>query len=153
MRISLIIFLLLLSGLSLAQKVSPQIANSAGFDLSNSGIVISFSVGEPAVATFTNSDFIITQGFLQPEIIPCNDATLTYYPNPAQDELTVELNGCELKIESMQLIDIWGRVITSIAPTPNKKVFLGDVSPGVYFLRVFLTNTESQTIKIAKVSN
>lgn len=153
MRTSLLIILLLLSGMSLAQRVSPQIANSAGFDLSNGGIVISFSLGEPAVATFSNSDFIITQGFLQPEIIPCSDTELTYYPNPAQDELTVDINGCETKIESMQLIDIWGRLITTIMPTPDNKVFLGDVSPGVYFLRVFLTNTESQTLKIAKVSN
>jgi hypothetical protein len=139
--------------MSLAQRVAPQIANSAGFDLSNGSIVISFSLGEPAVATLSNSEFIITQGFLQPEIIPCNDAELTYYPNPTQDELTVDINGCETKIESMQLIDIWGRLITTIMPTSDNKVFLGDVSPGVYFLRVFLTNTESQTLKIAKVSN
>lgn len=116
-------------------------------------LIITTSIGEPAIVTFTNQEYIITQGFLQPEIIPCNDAEISFYPNPAQDDITVELNGCEIKIESMQLIDIWGRVITNIQPEKNNKVFLGDVSPGVYFIRVFLTNTESQTLKIAKVSN
>jgi hypothetical protein len=65
----------------------------------------------------------------------------------------VEALGCDIKIESMQLIDIWGRVLTTISPTKDNKVYLGDVSPGVYFIRVFLTNTQTESIKIAKVSN
>jgi hypothetical protein len=32
-------------------------------------------------------------------------------------------------------------------------VYIGDVSPGVYFLRVWLSNSLSETLKIAKVSN
>jgi hypothetical protein len=137
-----------------AQRVSPQVTNLAGRDLTgNSEQIITVSIGEPAIATFFNTDYILTQGFLQPEILPCGEFELTYYPNPTPDEMIIEALGCDIKIESMQLIDVWGRVITTIMPTKNNKVQLGDISPGAYFIKVFLTNSETETLKIAKVSN
>jgi Secretion system C-terminal sorting domain len=147
-------FLLFIPFFGTAQKVSPQVINQAGFDLLPSKILaITVSIGEPAIATFINDDFILTQGFLQPEIVPCGEFELTYYPNPTQDDVIVEALGCDIKIESMQLIDVWGRVLTTMSPAKDNKVYLGDVSPGVYFIRVFLTNTQTESIKIAKVSN
>jgi hypothetical protein len=136
-----------------AQKVSSQVTNLTGFDLANADVVVTSSIGEPAIVTFINTDYILTQGFLQPEILPCKDHDLTYYPNPAQDDITIVAAGCEVKIQSMQLIDPWGRLIATIKPTPNNKVYLGDISPGVYFIRIFLTNAATETLKIAKVSN
>ncbi|MDZ7649037.1 MAG: T9SS type A sorting domain-containing protein [Cytophagales bacterium] len=47
--------------------------------------------------------------------------------------------------------DTWGRKITTIAPTKDYKVQLGDLAPGAYFIKVLLTNQESKTIKIIKV--
>lgn len=153
----IIITLLIFAGVPFfgeAQKVSPQVTNLGGFDLTG-GVnrVITVSVGEPAIATFITDDYILTQGFLQPEILPCKEFKLVYYPNPTPDDMTIEVLGCDVKINIMQLIDVWGRVITTIAPTKNNKVLLGDVSPGVYFIQVFFTNSETETIKIAKVSN
>jgi Secretion system C-terminal sorting domain len=136
-----------------AQRISPQVTNLAGFDLAASGQVITVSIGEPAIATFISTDFILTQGFLQPEILPCKEFKLTYYPNPTPDDMIVEALGCDVKIEAMQLIDVWGRVITTMTPAKNNKVQLGDISPGAYFIKVFFTNSETETIKIAKVSN
>lgn len=154
MRTVITLFLLITPFFGIAQKVAPQVTNQAGFDLLPSKILtITVSIGEPAVATFINDDFIVTQGFLQPEIVPCGEFELTYYPNPTQDDVIVEALGCDIKIESMQLIDVWGRVLTTISPANDNKVYLGDVSPGVYFIRVFLTNTQTESIKIAKVSN
>lgn len=138
----------------LAQKVSPQVTNQAGFDLKGgSDQVITVSIGEPAIVTFFNADYILTQGFLQPENLPCGEFALTYYPNPTPDDLFIETLGCDIKIQSMQLIDLWGQIITTIKPTANNKVHLGDVSPGVYFIKVYLTNSETETLKIAKISN
>jgi hypothetical protein len=137
-----------------SQKVYTQVTNQAGFDLTPaSSLVVTVSIGETAIATFVNPDYILTQGFLQPEIVPCGEYELTYYPNPTRDDVTILVQGCDSEIEAMQLIDIWGRVITTIKPTRDNKVQLGDISPGVYFIRVFLTNSESETLKIAKVSN
>lgn len=150
----------MMSFFGMAQRLSSQVTNQAGYDLLPSKILaVTISIGEPAIATFVTSDFILTQGFLQPEIEPCGEFELTYYPNPTQDEMIVEAFGCDLKIQSMQLIDVWGRVLTTMKPTQDNKVYLGDVSPGVYFIKVFLTNsqtesiTQTESIKIAKVSN
>lgn len=138
-----------------AQRVTPQVANLAGFDLTGTGsnLLVTVSIGETAIATFSNPDYILTQGFLQPEILPCGEFELTYYPNPTPDEMIIEALGCDIKIESMQLIDVWGRVLTTIIPTKTNKVQLGDISPGAYFIKVFLTNSDTETLKIAKVSN
>lgn len=154
MRASVILFLMIIPFFGFAQKVEPQVVNQAGLDLLPSKILaVTISIGEPAIATFINDEFILTQGFLQPEIEPCGEFELTYYPNPTQDDVIVEALGCDIKIESMQLIDVWGRVLTTISPAKDNKVYLGDVSPGVYFIKVFLTNTQTESIKIAKVSN
>lgn len=153
MRTVITLLILITPCFGAAQKVSPQVINMAGFDLSGSGPVVTVSIGEPAIATFIAANFILTQGFLQPEILPCKEFELTYYPNPTRDDMTIEALGCDVKIQMMQLIDPWGRVITTINPTKNHKVLLGDISPGVYFIKVFLSNSETETIKIAKVSN
>lgn len=144
---------MLLPLFGVSQKVSRQVTNQAGFDLLASNLVVTVSIGEPAIATFINDDYMLTQGFLQPEIVPCGEYELNYYPNPTRDDVIIEALGCDIKIQSMQLIDIWGRVLTTISPTKDNKVYLGDISPGVYFIKVFLTNTLTESIKIAKVSN
>jgi len=154
MRTVVTLLILIIAPLfGVAQRVSPQVTNLAGFDLTGSNQVVTVSIGEPAIATFFSTDYILTQGFLQPEIIPCGEFKLSYYPNPTPDEIVIEALGCDIKIESMQLIDVWGRVLTTMIPTKNNKVQLGDISPGAYFIKVFFTNSETETLKIAKVSN
>lgn len=144
---------MLLPFLGESQKVSRQVTNQAGFDLLAPNLVVTVSIGEPAIATYINDEFMLTQGFLQPEIVPCGEYELSYYPNPTRDDVIIEALGCDIKIQSMQLIDIWGRLITTVSPTKDNKMHLGDISPGVYFIKVFLTNALTESIKIAKVSN
>ncbi|MDX2172251.1 MAG: gliding motility-associated C-terminal domain-containing protein [Bacteroidota bacterium] len=52
------------------QVISPQVINSAGSQraLGNTSITIEDNVGETFIETITNGNFIVTQGFLQPEI-------------------------------------------------------------------------------------
>jgi hypothetical protein len=142
--------LLFLPFLGLTQA-RQQVTNMAGFDISVPDFIVTSSIGEPAILTFTNTNLILTQGFLQPEILPCNDLTFSYYPNPAKTEITIEAFGCEIQIQFMDLYDTWGRKITSIKPSKDNKVQLGDISPGAYFIKILLTNGDSKSIKIIKV--
>lgn len=142
--------LLLLPFLGMSQA-RQQVTNMAGFDISVPDFIVTSSIGEPAILTFTNSNLILTQGFLQPEILPCKDLTFSYYPNPAKGEITIEAFGCEVQIQFMDLYDTWGRKITSIMPSKDNKVQLGDISPGAYFIKILLTNGDSKSIKIIKV--
>ena len=99
-------FLLFMPLLGLSQ--GQQVTNLAGFDISVTDFIVTSSIGEPAIMTFANSSIILTQGFLQPEILPCRDLNFSYYPNPAKEEITIEAYGCEVQVQSMQLYDSWG---------------------------------------------
>ncbi len=151
MRSKLTCFLLLLLPLMGMAQARQQVTNLAGFDVSVPNFIVTSSIGEPAILTLANSNFILTQGFLQPEILPCKDLAFSYYPNPAKGEITIEAYGCEVQVQGMELYDSWGRSITLIKPGKDNKVQLGDISPGVYFIKIVLTNAESKTIKIVKV--
>jgi hypothetical protein len=150
MRSKLTCFLLLLSPL-FGFGQGQQVTNLAGFDISVTDFIVTSSIGEPAIMTFSNSSIILTQGFLQPEILPCKDLNFSYYPNPAKEEIVIEAYGCEVQVQFLELYDTWGRMITGIEPRKDNKVHLGDISPGVYFIKILLTNSESKTIKIVKV--
>lgn len=152
MRAKLTCFLLLLLPLLGMAQPRQQVTNMAGFDISGTDFIVTSSIGEPAIFTLTGPNIILTQGFLQPEIPPCNNVNFSYYPNPAKGEIIVEANGCEVQVQTMELYDSWGRKITVIKPSKDNKVQLGDISPGVYYIKILMTNTESKTIKIVKVS-
>ncbi|MBK8290646.1 MAG: hypothetical protein IPK96_06500 [Flammeovirgaceae bacterium] len=71
----LLLLLLPILGVGQARQ---QVTNMAGFDLSVPNFIVTSSIGEPAILTFSNSNLSLTQGFLQPEILPCKDLAFTY---------------------------------------------------------------------------
>lgn len=135
------------------QSIAPSVNNLAGIDGRFSDAFITTSIGEPAITTISSSNSIITQGFLQPELTPCTDLELRYYPNPAQDLITIEALGCEVRIASMQIVDLTGRLLTTALPTRTNELNLGDLAQGVYLVKVKLTNEDVHTITVVKTSN
>lgn len=149
---AILLSLLPLLGFS-QQSVAPSVNNLAAIEVKLSDTFISTSIGEPAITTIGSKSGIITQGFLQPEILPCVDLAFKYYPNPARDIITIEAYGCEVKIESMEVIDLRGRLLTTALPTKTNELNLGDLAQGVYLIRVKLTNEDVHTISVVKTSN
>jgi hypothetical protein len=135
------------------QSIAPSVNNLAGQDGKFSDAFITTSIGEPAITTISSSESIITQGFLQPELMPCTSLEFRYYPNPAQDLITIEALGCEARIESMQIVDLTGRLLTTALPTRTNELNLGDLSQGVYLIKVKLTNQDVHTLTVVKTSN
>ncbi len=135
------------------RSIAPSVNNLAGIDSKLSDTFITTSIGEPAITTIISKGSIITQGFLQPEILPCTNLAFNYYPNPARDIIVIEAYGCEVKIESMDIIDLWGRLLTTAKPTRNNELNLGDLAQGVYLIKIKLTNQDVHTISIVKTSN
>jgi hypothetical protein len=135
------------------QSIAPSVNNLAGIDGKFSDTFITTSIGEPAITTISSRGSIITQGFLQPEIVPCVDVEFRYYPNPAQDLITIEAYGCEVRIVSMEIVDLWGRLLTRTTPTVNNELNLGDLAQGVYLVKVKLNNQDVHTISVVKTSN
>lgn len=136
------------------QSIAPSVNNLVGLDAKLSDAFIATSIGEPAITTLkTSKGGYITQGFLQPELLPCADLEFKYYPNPAKDIITIEAYGCEVRITSMEILDLWGRLLTTVTPTKDHQVNLGDLAQGVYLVKVKLTNDDVHTISIVKTSN
>jgi hypothetical protein len=50
----------------LPQSLAPTLLSTSGGQAQSPSFILSWSVGEPAVETFTNSQFILTEGFQQP---------------------------------------------------------------------------------------
>lgn len=134
-------------------QMSQRVTNLAGFDLASSGVIVTVSIGEPAVTTLATSSLSVTQGFLQPEILPCKDLRFNYYPNPAKDDITIEAFGCEAQIESLEIIDMWGRLVRTAEAKKNSKVDLTGLSQGVYVIRVLLSNSAINNITIVKLNH
>lgn len=147
-----------LNGQSLSSKV---IASTGNFS-SATGIMLSSTIGELMIATDSQSNVIMTQGFQQPEIIILGveenelGLTLISYPNPVIDELTIELasiTGIDLKIK---VTDMLGRQM--MIPYLNKissylqKITLdmNQLSPGLYLIR--LMSEDEQLIKAIKIN-
>ena len=58
------------------------------------------------------------------------------YPNPARNEITIKSTD---KIESVEVVNMWGQVVASPRPSPKEREMLLDVTflpSGVYFVKV-----------------
>ena len=130
----------------------PSVTNLAGYDHSVGGLITTISIGEPAILTLTSDNNTITQGFLQPEILPCENLSFSYYPNPTKGDITIEAFGCGVKITSIEVLDIWGRLITTLPQAKDNKLEIGFLSSGVYVLKMFLNNGQFNAITIVKIS-
>ncbi|MEP2668159.1 MAG: T9SS type A sorting domain-containing protein [Cyclobacteriaceae bacterium] len=139
---------------SYAQFDTPSIPNAVGFELPMENSSITISIGEPMINTFSSNSTVITQGYLQPILdTPCAGTEFTYYPNPAKDHLYIQAVGCDDQISSVQIIDLWGRVMDTITPKEDNRIQLGELSQGLYVFKVFLKGGVSGSFSAIKIPN
>lgn len=139
---------------SYAQFDTPSVPNAVGFELPAENSSFTISIGEPMINTLTSNATVITQGYLQPILdTPCAGTDFTYYPNPAKDHLYIEPIGCDDQISSVQIIDLWGRVMDTVSPKENNRVELGELSQGLYVFKVFLKGGVSGSFSAIKIPN
>lgn len=134
------------------QTITPQVINSAGShkEVGNTGITITDNVGEPFTETIGNGNFLITQGFIQPDVISSLGFTLmpTVQGLPCVDNP----EGSFIKL-------------AILAPTPNYSVTgyywspstvcatgdcdtLKNIEAGTYSVEIPITYTTSGTAKM-----
>ncbi len=127
-----------------AQKLSQQVIATTGQEAEQSGIHLSYTVGEPVATLLTGDTLLLTQGYHQQfppgsvaihEILP--GIMLTIYPNPFSDLLFVQLQG-DLPTEGLKavLINAVGQVaLSSPFPMEPKAVYqlsISQLPPGQY---------------------
>jgi hypothetical protein len=79
-----------------------------------------------------------------------NDFSITAYPNPVGDELTVKINGTINANGKVELMDASGKLIKTIAAGSSMlTINMNGLSSGIYLIR-YVDSEHVQTIKINK---
>lgn len=66
-----------------------------------------------------------------------NVAIFNIYPNPAKDYIMIESEN----VEYVEVIDIYGRVITASEINGDTRIEMSDIAEGVYYVRLFSNGT------------
>jgi hypothetical protein len=78
------------------------------------------------------------------------------YPNPATDEIRIEVQGSKLKVQSVRVYDVAGRMVHGQQTTDYSKneqniiLNINHVTQGLYFLQIEMSNGERVVRKVVK---
>ena len=82
-----------------AQEIQQSLLSTSGDFFKNESYSISWSLGEIAIETFTQTNTILTQGFQQSKLTTTgikentiDESQITIYPNPASNRISVNYN-------------------------------------------------------------
>ena len=71
------------------------------------------------------------------------------YPNPAKVQLVIESLSDGINLQKLILFDSYGQEIISAAATSvSKSLDLSGILQGIYFLKVYLENNTSKTLRV-----
>jgi len=150
----------LLLGLGLTGLQAQESVNTTGGNASGSGGSVSYSVGQVVYTTNTGINGSVAQGVQQPYEISVVTAieeakginlTVSAYPNPTTDYLTLEVKEFELSNLHFQLYDMSGKLLQSEKITGNQtSIAMSNLTPATYFVKVVQGKEEVKTFKIIK---
>lgn len=151
MKPILFILLATVSVISLGQNIDRDVVSSAGDDYETSTASLSWTLGELATESFTNTTNTLNQGFHQGNLFVSAieedidlDFSIKAYPNPVKDILFVETNELE---KEYQIINMNGEVVgNGIITSEREEVDFTNLPSGVYFISV----DQKKTHKIIK---
>ena len=155
----LIILVLTASVLVKAQQLE-VIATSGDFYKNSSGS-LSWTLGEVAIETLSETNFILTQGFQQSKLtvtsvneLPGLDFTISVFPNPASDFLTVKFEKYDRLTSLMyHLYDINGKLLLLKQPEGiETTISLSNFNPSIYILKVIQTKDRGATSCVSTTS-
>ncbi len=148
-----LLLMLFLAGATTAQKV----VSANGGTATAAGTEVSWTIGEPVIATVTDGTTTLTQGFHQTKLtvtavddIQIAGLEIKVYPNPTSDYVTVHFSKVVEK-PTYLLFDLSGRLIQqkNIEST-DEKIDMTAYSGGSYILKLNSGQQPLQTFKIIK---
>ena len=155
----------LLLGLGLTGVQAQTSVNATGGNASGSGGLASYSVGQVVYTTNTGTNGSVAQGVQQPfeisvvtGIEEAKDINLSVsaYPNPTTDYLTLSIGEFDISNLSYQLYDMQGKLLQSGKITGNQtSIVMSNLVPATYFVKVIvktqgIASQEVKTFKIIK---
>ena len=141
-------------------QISPNVVAGCSGSLQGYSLVSlksEFTLGQIAINYLASDDFILTQGFHQPNlgvisIFEEKMTNITVYPNPMIDILNVDLFGFDDSHVQMKLIDLSGKIIISnflSTATKKHKIKTDNLKIGSYILEI-IGEKEKDSFKIQK---
>lgn len=134
--------------------------NATGGDASGSGGLVSYSVGQVVYTTNTGITGSVAQDVQQPYEISAVtgleestvlNLSISVYPNPTTDYITLIISELQISNLSFQLYDISGKLLQSEKINGNQtSIVMSNLVPANYFLKVIVGNKEMKTFKIVK---
>jgi len=158
--LSLISIAFAISSIS-AQSITPQVVTSSGGYALNGGYSVSWTLGEPVIATAQNGSNTLTQGFQQPtyNVLAITTETLqgfdiNVFPNPTSDYITIDWTTNKENTLYITLFDLAGKMISEksySAADEKVSINLSQLASAQYILEVKdKTNSATKIFRIAK---
>jgi hypothetical protein len=152
MKVLALFALTLIASATHAQTANSAVINAGGTSSSQGHIVVDWSVGELAlVNTVTSIDnqYIITNGFLQPELPRANNShhfsgdEVKILPNYGSGRIEVHFMTRQMGTLNMQVFDASGKLLLTSKAVSNgvgsvERFNLSSYAAGTYFLKIDL---------------
>ena len=126
------------SAMAWSQSLAPSVIALAGdLEETPSGMTLSWTLGEPVIATHQTASGYLTQGFQQPDlqistgfIDQTFDFDLSIFPNPAEALLLMQTD--YRQEVSHRLVDIQGKLISKGVWTSQYELDVSALPSGIY---------------------
>ena len=158
MKNNTLLILSFLFSFSLNAQTSHQVLSATGGDASGSGGTVAYSVGQIVYTTNTGTTGSVAQGVEQAYEISsvgiketALNISLSIFPNPTSDFLTIKVEVYNNEALSYHLIDEQGKsVLNEQITNQETQVAMSTLARGAYFINVLQANKKIQTFKIIK---
>ena len=140
--------------------MAQESVNTTSGDASGSKGSVSYSVGQIAYQTHTDTSISVAEGVQQAYIIsvftgleetPRLELSVIAYPNPSTNNLILEVKELEFSTLSFQLFDMQGRLLQSKNITCNQtNIVMSRLTPATYFIKIIKEGRDVKTFKIIK---
>jgi hypothetical protein len=152
------IICLFLFSFFIKKSSSQQTTLATGGDTNSATGSIAFSIGQVVYSSATSATLNINQGVQQPyeffnvSVFETNlNFSFSVFPNPADNEVILEITGLFNENLSYVFVDIHGQIIDSKAIASSKtEICISHLPPATYFIYVMQQNMSVAVFKIIK---
>lgn len=150
--------ILILSAIFIQNICAQQTVPVTGGEATGSGGNSSYSVGQIAFSSYSNSATSINQGIEQPyeiyeitNIKNISNIELSLFPNPTNGYITLKIPEINFSGYNYKLYNVYGQLIETInIESPDTRINLGKQASATYLLKVLQDQKEIKLYKIIK---
>ncbi len=150
---------LLLLGFGISELRAQETISAAGANASSNEGSLSYSVGQVVYKTHMGINGSVAEGVQQPnenlivssELLRTIDETISTYPNPVEENLTIHIEDAKQRNLSYRLADVLGETYNN-TPIDNEytQIDMEGLRAGSYILTILDQNKTLKSIAIIK---